>query len=855
MIRTEQLTKKYKTLSGDVIATDHVNLHFSCNGLYMILGKSGCGKTTLLNVLSGLDAHDEGHLYVDGVDVSSYDETQLDHYRNLKMGVIFQEYNLISEFTVWDNLRLVLEIQDWEGKSEAAICTLIEETLEKVGLKGYASRHINQLSGGEQQRVAIARTLIKQPNIIFADEPTGNLDSKNSKIIFELLSEIAKEYVVIVVTHDRDSALQYGDTIIEMENSQISKIEQRKQTNQNTSYTLHYQKNKEQQQTLTVPHTQLGQFLAELVAQAKETDIIQLSNIEKQFTDSPSPSESSVAKTAVNKKAQKLPWIYRFRLTMSFLTKKKLTLFLTVCMLTISLALFFGALTTTFYQRDKTTLAYMNTYHPSVLPVYATKTYVDTFYQTQMETLSRGEYLSGVLENSVPSGAIKLNAIYDKDFATVVIDEMDRQFTAGVTMLFIPETYTNFSLVEGSTPQQNNQCMITDYLASELGVGTGDRITNYEQELIISGIIQTDYIAYQLKAKLNYGSDSPYVDYYYRNRYNVVYCKIDLLHNNMPKSNARIRLAMSDFTAAHKERTYRESEIYYDNANKIKASDLVAGRLPQTKNEILVSEEFWCARNPNHDISEFTSFSGEFVDLDQESFGHCYSMHLNLFSFFSEGVNVVGVVSPSEFSDYDADVFVPSEVWDEISELYYQQYAADILYTINPKDYSPFVTALSHHSILIDEPALSQIYAFADALQNMKMLLYALLIITVLLSGFMLTNFIQISIRSNKRNIGILRALGIPMQEVSRLFTIESWIVYISSVLCSVPLILVMQRIANQIYTQNIVENLHNIITWNWQAALIVVLVSVAVSVLALQIPLWKLKQLKPIELIRSGVL
>lgn len=853
MIRTEQLTKTYHTLSGDVIATDHVNLHFSCNGLYMILGKSGCGKTTLLNVLSGLDAHDKGHLYVDGADISSYDEAQLDHYRNLKMGVIFQEYNLISEFTVEDNLRLVLEIQDWDNKNEAAICSLIEETLEKVGLKGYASRHIHQLSGGERQRVAIARTLIKQPNIIFADEPTGNLDSKNGKMIFELLSEIAKEYVVIVVTHDRDSALQYGDTIIEMENGQISRIEQREQSNQNASYTLHYQKNKEQPQNLTVSHTHLGLFLADLVAQANATDVIQLTHIEKQVVSNPSRDESSAMKAPANKKTQNLPWVYRFRLAMSFLAKKKLTLCLTVCMLTISLALFFGALTTTFYQREKTALAYMNTYHPSVLPVYTTKTYVDSFYQTQMETLTGGEYLSNVLEDSVPNDAIRLKAIYDNDIATMAINEMDRQYAFSVTMLFIPDGYTDLTLAEGDMPQQNNQCMITDYLASELNVGVGDRITNYEQELQVSGIIQTDHIAYQLKAKLNYGSSSPYVDHYLRYRYNVVYCRMELLHDHMPKSNTRIRLSMSDFTVAHKERTYRESELYYDDANKIKASDLIAGRLPQAKNEVLVSEWFWSARNANRDVSAFTPFSGEFVDLDQESFGHCYSMHLNLFAFFPEGVNVVGVVSYSESGDYDADVFVPSEVWDEISQSYFQQYAAAILYAVNPKDYSPFIAALSQHSIFIDEPALSQIDAFAEALQNMKMLFYALLAITILLSGFMLTNFIQISIRSNKRNIGILRALGIPMREVSRLFTIESWIVYIFSVLLSVPLILVIQRIANQIYVQSILENPHDIITWNWQAALIVVLVSGAVGVLASQIPLWKLTQLKPIELIRNA--
>lgn len=851
MIRTEQLTKKYKTLSGDVLATDHVDLHFSCNGLYMILGKSGCGKTTLLNILSGLDSHDKGHIYVDGVDIGSYHEAELDNYRNLKMGVIFQEYNLISELTVWDNLRIVLEIQDWDNKSEATIQSLIGETLAKVGLNGYESRRINQLSGGERQRVAVARTLIKRPNIIFADEPTGNLDSKTSKVIFELLSEIAKEYVVIVVTHDRDSAFRYGDTIIEMENGHIANVEQQVKSKQNVTYTLICQKNTEQPENLTLTHMQLSSFFTELIDNAESKDVIRLSAIEKESDFSTAQNESSIVRESVTKTAQKLPRNYQLRLAASFLTKKKLILFLTVCLLAISLALFFGALTTSFYQRDKAMLAYMNEYQPDILPIYVTKSYQDSFYQMNTETLTKGEYLSGLLDTSLPNGTIKLEAIYDNDFYTVTIDESDMGFAFGVTMLFAPESYSSFTYVEGGPPQQNNQCLVTDYLAAELGVDVGDLITNLQQELKISGIIQTDYIAYQLKAKLAYGSSSPYVDYYMRYRYNVVYCRTELLHDDMQKSNKRLLLPMSDFTAATKERSYRESRLYYDNAEKVIVSDLVAGRLPQADNEVLVSERFLQARNSNTNTLEFKPFSGMFTDLSQASFNHCFSMHLDLSAFFSEGINVVGVVSNFESEDLDADIYVVSGIWDEISELYFDQYAASILYHVNAEDYAPFLDALSHNLIRIDEPALSQIYDFADALSNMRTFLYALLVVTIMLSGFMLINFIQISIRNNKRNIGILRALGVPMREVSQLFTIESWIVYIFSALLSVPLILVVQSIANQIYAQNLMENSYDIITWNWQAGLIVLFVGAFVSVLALQIPLRNLRHLKPIELIR----
>ena len=854
MIRTVQLTKKYKTLSGEILATDHVNLHFSCNGLYMILGKSGCGKTTLLNILSGLDSHDEGHIYVDGIDISNSREAELNDYRNLKMGVIFQEYNLISELTVLDNLRLVLEIQNWDEKSETTIQSLIEETLDKVGLNGFESRRINQLSGGERQRVAIARTLIKRPNIIFADEPTGNLDSKTSGVIFDLLSEIAKEYVVIVVTHDRDSAFRYGDTIIEMENGHVLNVLQQGKSKQNRTYSLICQKNEGQPENITLTHIQLNSFLEELIDNAEPKDIIRLSTIEKKEADfnSPTNAVTSIAKS-VTKTAQTLPISYRVRLATSFLAKKKLTLFLTICVLSISLALFFGALATSFYQCDKTMLTYLDEYRPDILPVYVTRSYKDSFYQTNTETITKGEYLSGLLETSLPKGTIKLEAIYDNDFYSVTDDESDTSFASGVTMLCISENYSNFTYVEGERPHKNNECLITDYLASELGVGVGDFITNLQQELRISGIIQTDYIPYQLKVKLAYGNSSPYIDYYMRYRYNVIYCRTELLHDDMKKSNTRLLLPMSDFTSATKERSYRESELYYDNAQKVDETDLIAGRMPRANNEILVSESFLQARNLYNDMLEFESFSGAFIDLNQKAFNYCFSMNLDLSTFFSEGVDVVGVVSNLESEDLDADVYIASEMWVKISELYYDQYAAAILYHVNVENYAPFLHTLSHNSVRMDEPALSQIYDFSDTLSSMRTFLYALLIVTIILSGFMLTNFIQISIRSNKRNIGILRALGLPMNEVSQLFTIESWIVYIFSVLLSVPLILVVQSIANQIYARSLMENPYDIITWDWQAGLIVLLVGALISVLALQIPLRKLRRLKPIELIRCS--
>ena len=851
MIRTEQLTKKYKTLSGEVLATDNVNLHISCNGLYMILGKSGCGKTTLLNILSGLDRFDEGHVYIDGSDLNRCSEKELDQYRNLKMGIVFQEYNLISELTVFDNLRIVLEIQEWAEKDEAAVRTLIQEMLSKVGLTGYETRHIYELSGGERQRVAIARTLVKQPNIIFADEPTGNLDSKTAASVFELLSEIAKEYVVVVVTHDRDAAFRYGDTVIEMENGSVREIQHQDKTEQFAVFRLTCQKNAEQPEEVELKYVQLGSFFAELLSNAGTEDSVRLSGIRK---EKPVSGTEEHPQKSLNRRTPKtvrnLPTGYHVRLAASFLTKKKLILFLTVCVLSIAFALLFGALTTTFYQRDKTMILYLQKYRPEVLPVFAEKTYQDSFYQTQTETLTKGEYLSDLLARALPSDSVRLEAIYDCFFFKGSLCEDEEAHISDVTLMFIPDEGYPLTLSDGAFPVKNDECLITDYIASELDVRVGDCITDMSQDYHVSGIVKTDYIEYQLKSKMMYGDDSLYLDYYLNYRYLVVYCRSELLHGEMKKSSRSIRLPMTDFSAADKERSYRESAVLYDNAGKVSNSDLVAGSMPQAANEVLVSEYFLSSRNLYDKSQEFKPFSAHYSDLSKSSYHESLSGYLDLSKQFPNGIRIVGVVL-NDSEKLDADVYLMSDVWKQIAQQYYDYYTASFLYHTEPNNISAYVRALSGTDVRIEEPALLQIYNFADGMKGLRAFLLALLVITLLLSGFVLTNFIQISIRGNKRNIGVLRALGISMKDVTRLFILETWFVFAFAAFFSVPLIMAIQRIANRIFTNGMTEKTYQIINWNWTAFLIVLAVGAAVGFFALQIPLRQLRRSKPIELIR----
>ena len=217
MLEVKNLTKVYSPRGGvSVRALDDVSITFPETGMVFVLGKSGSGKSTLLNVTGGLDKPDSGEIIVKGRSSKNFSVADFDSYRNTCIGFVFQEYNLLNEFSVEQNIALALELQG-KKNDKAAVNAL----LDQVGLKGIGKRKPNTLSGGQKQRVAIARALIKEPEIIMADEPTGALDSQTGKQIFDTLKNLSETKLVIVVSHDRDFAERYADRIIVLKDGKI----------------------------------------------------------------------------------------------------------------------------------------------------------------------------------------------------------------------------------------------------------------------------------------------------------------------------------------------------------------------------------------------------------------------------------------------------------------------------------------------------------------------------------------------------------------------------------------------------------------------------------------------------------
>ena len=217
ILKVENLRKEYGYGNSKVIALDGVNLKIERGEFVAIVGPSGSGKSTLLHIVGGVDSPDDGKVYIDGNDISKYSSKELAYFRRRKVGLIYQFYNLIQNLTVRHNIELPLKLDKRKINQDE-----FSDIVKKLGIENKLDSFPSELSGGQQQRVAIARSLIYSPSIILADEPTGNLDRKNSKEIIEIFKYFNRtlKQTIILITHDEEIALQ-ADRIVTIVDGKI----------------------------------------------------------------------------------------------------------------------------------------------------------------------------------------------------------------------------------------------------------------------------------------------------------------------------------------------------------------------------------------------------------------------------------------------------------------------------------------------------------------------------------------------------------------------------------------------------------------------------------------------------------
>ena len=219
MLELKNIVKEYPAGGLPVEALKGVSLQFRESEFVSILGPSGCGKTTLLNIIGGLDQYTSGDLVINGRSTKDYKDRDWDAYRNHSVGFVFQSYNLIPHQTVLQNVELALTLS---GVSKAERRRRAKEALERVGLGSQLKKRPSEMSGGQMQRVAIARAIVNDPDIVLADEPTGALDTETSVQVMEILKEISKDRLIVMVTHNPELAQRYSTRIVRMLDGQVT---------------------------------------------------------------------------------------------------------------------------------------------------------------------------------------------------------------------------------------------------------------------------------------------------------------------------------------------------------------------------------------------------------------------------------------------------------------------------------------------------------------------------------------------------------------------------------------------------------------------------------------------------------
>jgi ABC-type lipoprotein export system ATPase subunit len=489
MLEVRNLKKIYKT-KNDVVtdALDGVSIQFPEKGLVFLLGKSGSGKSTLLNVCGGLDAPSEGEIIVKGRSSKDFTQSDFDSYRNTFVGFIFQEYNILDEFSVEDNIALALELQGKPKDKEA-----INKLLQDVDLEGFAKRKPNTLSGGQKQRIAIARALIKSPEIIMADEPTGALDSATGKQVFETLKKLSRDKLIVVVSHDRDFAEEYGDRIIELKDgkilSDVTKTEVKTEelseninsfgdvlcvksgaelTDGDFQKIKDFLKNSKEDIVIANGKKDVEKFKkASRISDSgekevfKETDVSELT--EKEYTGDESKFITS-----------KLPLKHAVKIGVSSLKNKPVRLVLTILLCTIAFVLFSLLTTLNFYDSEATFLQTMADSDNSMIQLkkeFKTQVkWVDKFAgESEYESITSGKFTNEELKAQAKTfGKNAFGGVaYSANFS--VRQTTNPYWVTNVgSFAVLPEDNGLRKDIIGEYPINDNEIMITSYTADML---------------------------------------------------------------------------------------------------------------------------------------------------------------------------------------------------------------------------------------------------------------------------------------------------------------------------------------------------------------------------------------------------
>ena len=861
MLEVRHLVKDYDTGTNVVHALKDVSLAFRDSEFVSILGQSGCGKTTFLNIIGGLDQYTSGDLIINGRSTKNYTDKDWDTYRNHRVGFVFQNYNLITHQSVLSNVELALTLTG-VGKEERRKRAI--EVLKKVGLEDQLDKKPTQMSGGQMQRVAIARALINNPDILLADEPTGALDSQTSVQIMELLKEIAKDRLVIMVTHNPELARQYSTRIIRLfdgvvqddsdpvqfEDTQVSK-ENLKKTGMSFKTALSLSFNN----LLTKKGRTLLTSFAGSIGIIGIALILSLSNGVQTYINQVESDTMASYPIEIQDSTMDMSTMMETMMNMQGDKKKS-----------------------NVKEDEVESMPYINDILNSISNstqnnLSAFKSYLTGKQGKELVSHTKAiEYEYGlslhVYNDMGEKGLVQVspNGLLDRLGYSDLMNLQNQFMSSSASMmsnevwLSLPENKKlrddEYELVDGKWPEEYNEVVIevndknqiSDYVLYSLGLMDQDELIKNYQELLAGN---TDEI--KTSEQVTYTYDELLNTTFKLVKNSDLYHKVNGVWIDGSEDEEYVDQALNNAIdvkivgiitpAENTMSTSTMGGVYYSSAMR----DYM---IEQCKLSPIVEEQL---ENPDINVFTGTQFSqGEEIKMkdltpeqqmalasmsQEELMAYISTYNDNLNATYESNLQKLGYVdmdSPTKISIYASSFEDKEAISDLINEYNEKQKKEDNI--ANVITYNDFIGMM--------------LTSVSNVINMISYVLIGFVSVSLIVSSIMIGIITYISVLERTKEIGILRAIGASKKDISHVFNAETFIIGLTSG-CMGILITILLNLPISIVVENLTGVAH-IASLPWQGGVILVLISLVLTVIAGLIPSGIASRKDPVEALRS---
>ena len=852
MIIVKNLTKVYKSKkTKSCVALDNVSFSLPSKGLVFVVGKSGSGKSTMLNLLGGLDSVTTGEINVFGNQLNEYSESELYSFRSNIVGFVFQDFHLLDDLTVADNVRLSLKLMAEDDDDR------VEKALESVELLEYKDRYPRELSGGQQQRVAIARALVKNPDVIFADEPTGNLDSNTTEQIIKLIKEISKEKLVVVVSHNLFDAYEYADRIIELSEGRIIND---LVINEKYENAVEVKDNK-----VIIP--MLKRFkqdeLDSLLSICKRDEILKIEQSNNKFKQKEQKEEPLQAKVP-QKKTKGLSFFNSVKFSAMF-GKRRIVGFLLSAILA-SILICVLSLAQSIANFDAKSMAVDSMTEGSV---YAVRKDLDTLSgQVHARVITDEDfakikqaspdaklyklYMSGLYINGYTIGYQKVPTITQSGLHIVETSgtlETNEEYAKKLLRL------DNLDIYRGSVEQNTGGIYITDFVAdSFIFYGKAE---NYDEIL-----------GQQFEGSNDYWPDgyvNGIINTSYKEKYKGVIDQINSMTKESPLTEEII--SFLDYV----NQALAISYYFGDNYKEISSANIYEGNYVYTRNffvngvdasstisYISCGSYFDCVLGDNEVFMDVEAYNKIFGT--EYTYGNCDTFVPHAISFLSSDFNNEVIYSKQMTvagigKCKGGNMLLADNVFYEYKEKMFHCYGV----YADGEDVSGFINYTMDNGYSNISLKMSAIQTMSQAVETFNKFFEFIAMILVCACVFIITSFGVKNIKSKMYEVGVMKALGCKLSSFFVIFGLHTLLIAFTTIVVFVVGYVAFANVANHI----LLESLKAItptkimldlqfIKFDWRLALINSAVVVFISIVSTIIPIILLRRIKPVTIIKA---